>query len=70
MVSQLKSPKQYLLNRDGLTTKVNSNLTSTNLEILSPTIRGQQIKAKNNSNFEGNNNEWNNLYDTTRRNVE
>jgi len=50
MVSQLKSSKQYLLSRDRLTT-MSIPLNKHQLNFIYQQFRGQEMKARNNSNF-------------------
>jgi len=50
MVSQLNSSKQYLLSRDRLTTR-SIPLNKHQLNFIHQQFRGQEKKARNNSNF-------------------
>ena len=50
MIKQLKSPKQYLLSRDRLTTK-SIPLNKHQLYFIHQQFRGQEMKARNNLNF-------------------
>jgi len=50
MVRQLKSSKQYLLSWDRLTTR-SIPLNKHQLNFIHQQFRGQEMKARNNSNF-------------------